>query len=147
VKPAGDQRLFNRKRKVKDPTFFADFAAEIASNNRVNIRKLAHAHGVSTKTIHTTLHEDLNLSKKSARWVSRFFNKEMKKECVKTFKAFSAMVRHHSRRCLTRLSPWTRRVCGGLPHPQTKQQSKQWLEKGQPGPVKAKVMPGGRRWS
>ncbi len=103
MKPAGDQRLFNGKRKVKDPTFFAYFTAEFASNNWVKIRKLAHALGVSTKAIHTTLHEDLNLSKKSARWVSRLLNKEMKKECVRTFKAFSAMVRHHSRRCLTRL--------------------------------------------
>jgi hypothetical protein len=38
-----------------------------------------------------------------------FVNEEMKKECVRTCKTFFAMVQRHSRRCLIRLSPWTRR--------------------------------------
>jgi hypothetical protein len=90
VKPEDDQRFFNRKRKAKDPnpTFLAYFTAEFASNKQVTIRKFAHSHAVSVKTIHTTLHKDLNPSKKSARSVSRLLNEEMKKECVRTSKAF-----------------------------------------------------------
>jgi hypothetical protein len=36
-KPAADQRLFNSKRKVQDPTFIADVAAQVASDRRVTI--------------------------------------------------------------------------------------------------------------
>jgi hypothetical protein len=62
-KPA-DQRLFNGKKKVKHPTFVADIAAEVTSNRHATVRKLAQNHAMSTKTIHVTLHKDLNLSKK-----------------------------------------------------------------------------------
>jgi hypothetical protein len=43
--------------------------------------------------IHTTLHEDLKLSKKSARWVP---TEEMKNKRVRTCKTFLVMVRCHS---------------------------------------------------
>ncbi len=59
-KPAADQRLFNGKRRIGDPTFIADIAARVADDRRVTVRKLAEAHGVSTRTIHTTLHDDLH---------------------------------------------------------------------------------------
>jgi hypothetical protein len=50
---------------------------------------------VSTKTIHATLHEDLYLSKKSARWVPKPLNQEMKNERVRICEAFMTMVSHH----------------------------------------------------
>ncbi len=51
----------------------------------VTIRKLAKAHGVHQNLSHP-LHKDLNLSKKSARWVSKLLNDDMKKEQVRTIK-------------------------------------------------------------
>jgi hypothetical protein len=71
-KLAADQSLFSSKRNARDPTFMANFAAKFTSDRRVTARKLVQASGVSTKTIHATLFEDLNMSKKSARWVSNF---------------------------------------------------------------------------
>jgi hypothetical protein len=32
------------------------------------------------KTVHATFHKDMNFSKKSARWVLKLLNEEMKKE-------------------------------------------------------------------
>jgi hypothetical protein len=63
---------------------FEYFAAILAGKNygvkdrRVKVRRLALAHGVSKNTIHYTLHQDLNLSKKSARWVPKLLTDKMK---------------------------------------------------------------------
>jgi hypothetical protein len=79
-KPVADQRIFNSKCRIRDPTFITDVAAQVANDRRVTVRKLVEAHGVSTRTIQATLHEDLHLSKKSARWVPKLLNQEMKNE-------------------------------------------------------------------
>jgi hypothetical protein len=60
-KPAADQRLFNDKCRIRDPTFIADIVAQVADHRRVTVRKLAEAHGMLTRTIHATLHDDLHL--------------------------------------------------------------------------------------
>jgi hypothetical protein len=85
---AAEQGVFNGKRNLRNLTFVANVVVEVASNRHVTIRKLAQAHGVSTKMIHATLNEDLNLSKKSARWVPKLLTEEMKNERVKTCEAF-----------------------------------------------------------
>jgi hypothetical protein len=59
-KQVSDQRLFNSKRKVRDTTFIT----KVASDKGGATRKLAQPHGVSTKKIHATLHENVDLSKK-----------------------------------------------------------------------------------
>jgi hypothetical protein len=94
-KPTANQGLCNGKRKVQDPTFIANVATQVASDRCFTIPKLALAHGVSTKTIHATLHEDPHLSKESARWVPKLLN-QMKNERIRICEAFLAMVRHHS---------------------------------------------------
>jgi hypothetical protein len=45
-----------------------------------SIRKLTQAHDMPTETVHTTLHNFLKLSKKSATWVSKLLYEKMKKE-------------------------------------------------------------------
>jgi hypothetical protein len=72
-KHVSDQRLFNSKRKVRDKTFIT----KVASDKGGAIRKPAQPHGVSTKKIYATLHENLSLSKKSASWVPNLLNEEM----------------------------------------------------------------------
>jgi hypothetical protein len=64
------------------------------SDRLVTIRKLAKAYGVHPDLSHP-LHKDLNLSKKSARWVSKLLNHDMKKEQVRTSEEFLPMVRSH----------------------------------------------------
>jgi hypothetical protein len=66
-KTAADQRGFITKRRFRNSAFVTDITAEVESDSRVTVRKLARIHGVLTRTIHATLHVNLNLSKKSAR--------------------------------------------------------------------------------
>jgi hypothetical protein len=63
---------------------------EVENDWRERVRKLAQALDVLTKMVHTTLHKDMALSKKLARWVTKLFYEEMKKERVRTWtcKAF-----------------------------------------------------------
>jgi hypothetical protein len=137
-KPAADQRLFYGKRRIRNPIFIAYDATQVANDGHVTIRKLAETHGVSTKTIHTTLHEDLHLSKKSARWVPKLLNQEMKNERARICEAFLALLHCHSIAMLDRIVTMDESAVS-FHIPQTKQQSKQWLEKRTPGLIKGKV--------
>jgi hypothetical protein len=54
----------------------------------VAVNKLALSLGVSLRTLHNTLHQDLNLSKKSGRGAPKPLIRKMKKERMKMCKAF-----------------------------------------------------------
>ncbi len=45
-----------------------------------SVLKLTQAHDMLTKTVHATLYKDLQLSKQSARWVTKMLYEKMKKE-------------------------------------------------------------------
>jgi uncharacterized protein YnzC (UPF0291/DUF896 family) len=118
--------------------FIADVTADIKKDWRITVRRLALSHGMSKNTIHSALKEDLNLSIKLARWVPKLLTDEMKKERVWTSEAFLAMIRRCSKAMLENIVMMDESAA--LFHtPKTKQQSKQWLKKGEPGPIKAKV--------
>jgi hypothetical protein len=137
-KLAADQRIFNGKRRIRDPTFVADVEAHVANDRRVTIRRLAEAHGVLTRMIHATLHEDLHLSKKSARKVPKLLNQDMKTERVRICEAFMSLLHLHSMAMLDQIITMDGSTVS-FHTPQIRQQSKQWLVKGKPGPIKAKV--------
>jgi hypothetical protein len=137
-KPRADQRHLNSKQKKRTPAFITDVAANIEIDRRVTLNKVARAHGVSKRTINLTLRHDLNLTKKSTRWVPKLLTEEMKKERVGTSELFLAMVRRCSMSLLDNIVAMDESVVS-FHTPETKQQSMQWLPKGQPGPVKAKV--------
>ncbi len=137
-KPTTDQRKLNGKRKIRSPAFIANVAAAIEKDRRLMARRLATAHGVSKNTIHHTLKEDLNLSKKSARWVPKLLTEEMKKERVRASEAFLAMIHPRSMAMLENIVTMDESAVS-FHTPEPKQQSKQWLKKGKPGPIKAKV--------
>jgi histone-lysine N-methyltransferase SETMAR len=137
-KPGADQRHLNSKRKKRTPAFITDVAADIEIDRRVTLNKLAKAHGVSKRTINLTLRHDLNLTKKSARWVPKLLTEEMKKERVRTSELFLAMVRRRSMSLLDNIVTMDESAVS-FHILETKQQSMQWLPKEQPGPVKAKV--------
>jgi hypothetical protein len=117
-KPTTDQRKLNSRRKVCNPAFIADVATDIEKDRRVTmrkLRKLALGHGVLKNTIHNTLHQDLNLSKKSAGWVPKLLTDEMKMERVQTSAAFLAMIRHRLKAMLdsvTRQLRWWTEASG-----------------------------------
>lgn len=137
-KSTEDQRKFNGRRKIRQPAFIADVATAINGNRRLTVRKLASTYGVSNNTIHNTLHKDLNLSKKSARWVPKLLTDDMKLERKRTSEALLAMVRRRSKAVLDNIVTMDESAVS-FHTPETKRQSMQWLPKGQPGPIKAKV--------
>jgi hypothetical protein len=96
-----DQRQHNRRRKVRSPDFVAEIATEVEDDQRITIRKLAAAHGVCMRTIQLTLHEDLDLSKKSTRWVPKLLTSAHKEERIRTCEKFLAMVCSCSMACWT----------------------------------------------
>jgi hypothetical protein len=137
-KPTADQRGFNTKRRIRNSAFVANIAAEVESDRQVTVRKLSRIHGVSTRTIHETQHDDLNLSKKSALWLPKLLSNDMKKERVRTSEEFLRRVRRHSMSMLNNFVTMDE-LAVSFHAPESKQQSKQWLVKGSPGPIKAKV--------
>ncbi len=55
-----------------------DIATEVEKNRQETVRKHVQVHGLSVKMVHATLHNDLKLCKKLARWLSKLMDKEMK---------------------------------------------------------------------
>jgi histone-lysine N-methyltransferase SETMAR len=110
----------------------------VEEDRRVTIKSIALANGVSVKTVHDILHKDLGLVKKSARWAPRLLNADQKKERVRTCQKFLAAVQRRSMAMLDNIVTMDESAVS-FHTPETKQQSKQWLPKGQPGPIKAKV--------
>jgi hypothetical protein len=73
-------------------TSIVDVATEVENYRQETIREHVQVHGLSIKMVHATLHNDLKLCKKSAKWLSKLMDKEMKKERVKTCEAFIALI-------------------------------------------------------
>jgi hypothetical protein len=110
----------------------------VAEDRRVSIQDLARAHGTSYGTISCILHSQLGLVKKSACWVPKLLSKEQKEERVRTSKEFIKLVQTKGRSVLDRIITMDESSVS-MHTPETKQQSKQWLKKGTPGSVKARV--------
>ncbi len=107
-------------------------------DRRANCRDLAFAHGVSNGTMHSILWDDLGLVKKSARWVPKLLNEDQKQERVRTCKEFVVAIQRRSMAMLDCIVTMDKTMVSYYT-PETKNQSKQWQEKGQPEPIKARV--------
>ncbi len=133
-----DQRHLNSKKTVQTLALIASVAAAVEEDRRVCIEALATAHGMSVSTIHAVLHDDLGLEKKSARWVPKLLNDDQKQQHVKVCSEFIKAVHRHSLAMLDSIVTMDETmVCYHTP--KSKKQSQQWIQKGQPGPIKAKV--------
>jgi histone-lysine N-methyltransferase SETMAR len=133
-----DRRGFNKQKTKMTAGLIASVAAAVAEDRRVSIQDLARAHGTSYGTISRILHSQLGLVKKSARWVPKLLSKEQKEERVRTSKEFVKLIQTKGRSVLDRIITMDESSVS-MHTPETKQQSKQWLKKGTPGPVKARV--------
>ena len=93
------------------------------------MRSLSSVTGLSVTTIHRILTKDLGLVKKSARWIPKILSDDQKKARVE---------RRRSKSVLDSIVTMDESAVS-FHTPETKQQSKQWIKKGQPGPIKARV--------
>ncbi len=132
-----DQRHLNAK-KTKRTHIIATVAADVNADWQVTCRDLATAHGVSYGTMHNILHEELGLVKKSARWVPKLLSEDQKKERVRICTEFVTASHRRSMAIMDNIVTMDETMVS-YHTPQTKRQSKQWIKKGSPGPVKAKV--------
>ncbi len=82
------------KRHLKAMASITDIFTEV-TGRRLS-RKLAQALGRSAKIIQATLHKDLKLSKRSARWVPKLPDEEVKKKRVRTREVYHSDNRHGS---------------------------------------------------
>jgi histone-lysine N-methyltransferase SETMAR len=88
--------------------------------------------------MHNILHQELGLVKKSARWVPKLLSEDHKKERVRICTEFVAAVHRRSMAMMDNIVMMDETMVS-YHTPQTKRQSPQWITKGSPGPVKAKV--------
>ncbi len=68
------------KKTVRTACLIAAVTASVDEDRRQSVKSLAAAHGVSVYTIHSILHKDLGLEKKSVRWVPNLLSVEQKEE-------------------------------------------------------------------
>jgi hypothetical protein len=100
---------------------------------------LATTHGVSYGTMHNTLHDELGLVKKSMQWVPKLLSEEKKKERVRICMDSVTAVHHCSMSMFDNIFIMDK-IMVSYHTPETKRQSKQWINKGMPSHVNAKVL-------
>ncbi len=69
----------------------ADIATKVEIDQQESVRKLGQAHHELAKMLHTIFSQDLQLYKKSASWLPKLSDKEMK-ERVRTCEAFVTII-------------------------------------------------------
>lgn len=112
----------------------------VLEDARVKIKMLAEITKLSVGTIHTILHDYLNLTKVSARWVPRLLTALQKQARVDTCKEFLERCGDDPasvfERIVTGDETWVHHY-----DPESKQESMQWHKKGSDPPKKFKVTP------
>ena len=64
-----DKRGLSTPKTVRTPEVIASVEALVTSDRRISMKEIKEEIGISHGTVHQILTEDLNYSKKSARWV------------------------------------------------------------------------------
>ncbi len=144
VKAGGDvkDKQGGSREKARMAALIADIAADVEQDGRVTIRDLAMTYGVSNDTIHKVLHDNLGLSKKSARWVPKLLSKEQMEERVRVSRDFVAAVHRNGQSWLKTVLTMDKTLVSQHT-PETKKQSKRWVLKGQLGPIRPGCRPPG----
>lgn len=110
----------------------------VLQNRRITMSELVVEVGISSGSVSSILHDDLNMSKVSARWVPRLltpFQKEERRRCSAELLAMcSADENAFFDRLVTMDESWVYHF-----DPETKEMSKQWKHTFSPPPKKAKV--------
>lgn len=108
----------------------------VLTDRRATVQVIAKETGISTGSVVTILHDWLEMSKLSARWVPKLLEQKQKDERVAACKALLALQQQYGDEFWTRIvttdETW-------IPYfnPETKEQSKQWRRSDEGPPVKA----------
>ena len=73
------------QRKLRKKTALTNAENQsVTQNQRISVKEFASSHDVSNGTISNIIHEDLELVKKSARWVPKLLSEDQKLERAST---------------------------------------------------------------
>ena len=129
-----------RPNEVTTPEMIEKIHKLVLEDRRIKVRQIAEITGISTERVHFILHEQLQMKKLCARWVPRLLTVDQKQRrkdvSIECLGLFQRDKKEFLRRFITVDETWVHHFT-----PESKQQSKQWVEKGQPPPKKAKVIP------
>ena len=109
---------------------------KVLEDRRITIQEIAVEVGISTGSVHTILHEDLNLRRVSAKFVPKLLTeqqKELRKEIAEDMLDLATHDPGFIETIITGDETW---VYGY--DPETKFQSSQWKHAGSPRPKKAR---------
>ena len=139
VKEGGDTIDMRGKRGVSKRTQAVIDAVDtdVQDDRRVTVAYLALKHDLARSTIEVILKDDLGLVKKSARWVPKLLNQDQKEERQRCSILFNNKFNRKGLGFLNKIVTMDESMVA-FHTPETKEQSKQWLPKGTPGPLKAK---------
>jgi histone-lysine N-methyltransferase SETMAR len=137
-KTTSDLRHSNAQKTKWTDDVVAAVAATIETDRRLTIREIAGMLGLTFATVQSTLTVDLGLVKKSARWVPKLLSSDQKEERVRRSEDFLQLLWRRSLAVLDNIVTMDESAVS-FQTPETKRQSRQWVKKGQPGPIKARV--------
>jgi histone-lysine N-methyltransferase SETMAR len=137
-KLTSDQRYSNAKKTKRTEDVVAAVTTAVEKKRRLTVRELASMLDLTFATVKSALTIDLGLVKKSARWVPKLLTTVKKDERVQRSEDFLQLLRKHSLAALNNIVTMDESAVS-FHTPEMKRQSKQWVKKGQPGPLKAKV--------
>ncbi|XP_032678153.1 histone-lysine N-methyltransferase SETMAR-like, partial [Odontomachus brunneus] len=139
-KSCQDEHRSGRPNEVTTPEMVTKIHKMVLDDRRLKVRELAEMVGISKSTVHRILTENLDMEKLCARWVPRLLTIEQKQrredvsiECLAMFRSNKT---EFLRRFITMGETWVYHFT-----PETKEQSKQWTERGKSAPKKAKTTP------
>ena len=133
----GDRRGENAKKRVRTMENIDAVRAVLKVDRCSKYLKIEEETGLSSGTIHRILDQDLGLVKKSARWVPKLLSSEQKAARVKSSEDF--LRRHHANSGFLDSIITMDESAVSFYTPETKAKSKQWLPRGVPGPIKARI--------
>lgn len=111
----------------------------VFNDRRVKVSEIVEIVGISDKRVRNILHQHLDMKKVSARWVPRLLTIDQKRMRVTTSKAGLALLQRNKpdflRRFITVDETWIHHHT-----PETEEQSKQWIARGEPALKKAKAV-------
>ena len=112
----------------------------LEADRRLTVRQLANATGISYERVFTIIHEDLEMSKVSARWVPRLLTPVHKQKRLELSAQNLKLYEHDPDDFLSRFV--TQDECWVYHYqPECEMQSKQWKHIASPTPRKAKLVP------
>lgn len=111
----------------------------VMNDRRVKLREIVEMVNISYERVFNILHEHLHMKKLSARWVPRLLSVEQKRVRQTSSQRCLDMIKRNPvdfwRRLITVDETWVHHY-----RPETKNQSKQWVEAGGSAPKKAKTV-------